>query len=159
ILWDFATEVLADRFSRGHFDVTIADAQRFLATAPAARFGGRRWTPTVTTKVARGLLAALRDFGLLSGTVKKRLTPLDLPTETFAFLAMVRYQRGVRGSGLLHDEIWRLVLLSDLAVERFFVEAHQRKLLTYQAAGSLVSVSFPAATLEEYARELAQIPH
>jgi len=159
ILWDFVTEVLAERFSRGHLDVTIADATRFLTAAPAARFGGRRWTPTVTTKVARGLLAALRDFGLLSGTVKKRLAPLYLPTETFAFLSMVRFQLGVRASGLLHDEAWRLFLLTDLAVERFFAEAHQRRLLTYQAAGSLVSVAFPAATLEEYASELAEIAH
>jgi hypothetical protein len=159
ILWDFVTGVLADRFSRGHLDVTIADAKRFLTSAPAARFTGRRWTPTVTTKVARGLLAALRDFGLLAGTVKKRMTPLYLPTETFGFLAMLRYQGGVRGSGLLHDETWRLFLLSEMAVERFFAEAHQRKLLTYQAAGSLVSVSFPSRTLEEYACELAQIAH
>jgi len=159
ILWDFVTEVLAERVSRGQLDVTISDAERFLAAAPANRFQGRRWTRTVTTKVARGLLAALRDFGVLTGAVKKRIAPLYVPTESFAFLAMVRYQLGRRGGALLHDEMWRLFFLPDLAVERFFVEAHQRKLLTYQAAGSLVSVSFPAATLEDYARELAEVAH
>lgn len=157
LLWDFVTDVLADRFGRGLLDVGVDDAKNFLAAAPAARFAGGRWTPTVTTKVARGLLAALRDFGLLSGSVKKRLTPLYLPTETFAFLAMVRHENGMRGSGLLHDDAWRLFLLPDLAVERFFAEAHQRKMLTYHAAGSSVSVSFPSGTLEEYARELAEI--
>jgi bacteriophage exclusion system BrxA-like protein len=159
ILWDFVADVLAERFSRGQLDVTIGDAERFLVAAPASRFQDGRWTSTVTTKVARGLLAALRDFGVLTGAVKKRIAPLYLPTETFAFLAMVRHQLGGRGSALLHDEVWRLFFLSDLAVERFFVEAHQRKLLTYQAAGSLVSVSFPASTLEDCARELAEVAH
>jgi hypothetical protein len=159
ILWDFVTEVLADRFSRGQLDVTIGDAERFLMTAPASRFQGGPWTTTVTTKVARGLLAALRDFGVLTGAVKKRLVPMYLPTETFAFLAMVRHQLGKRGGTLLRDDAWRLFFLPDLAVERFFAEAHQRQLLAYHAAGSLVRVEFPASSLEGYARELAQIAH
>ena len=34
---------------------------------------GCPWSPTVATKVARGLLAALRDFGILEGRAQKRL--------------------------------------------------------------------------------------
>lgn len=37
---------------------------------------GCEWSPTVATKVARGLLAALRDFGILEGRAQKRVADL-----------------------------------------------------------------------------------
>jgi hypothetical protein len=46
-----------------------------------------------------------------------------------------------------------------MAVERFYLEAHQRKLLSYLAAGSVIRIEFPGVTLEDYARELAQRAH
>jgi Putative inner membrane protein (DUF1819) len=39
---------------------------------------GCLWSPTVAKKVARGLLAALRDFGILEGRAKKRLETRQL---------------------------------------------------------------------------------
>jgi hypothetical protein len=156
LLWDFVVGVLAERHVLERTEVRTADVLRFLRHAPENRFGDRRWTPTVSTKVARGLLAALRDFGVLAGAAKKRLTPLYLPTESFAFLAMIRSVLGYRGKQSLSDPCWRLFFLSETAVERFFIEAQQRKLLEYHAAGSVVRIEFPTETLDEYAHELAQ---
>jgi hypothetical protein len=106
--------------------------------------------------VARGLLAALRDFGVLAGAARKHIAPLYLPTESFAFIAMVRHELGTRSRAALDDPCWRLFYLSDLAVERFFVEAHQRRLLAYHAAGSVVRIEFLADTLEGYAHALIE---
>jgi len=41
-------------------------------------------------------------------------------------------------------------------VERFFLEAHQHGLLEYHVAGSVTRLTFPVATLEEYANVLTQ---
>jgi hypothetical protein len=159
LIWDFVTEFLADRAARGQAEVRTADAESFIERAPAERFPSGRWSPSLTRRVAQGLLTTLRDFGVLAGAVKKRLTPLYLPTEAFAFIAMIRHELGVRGAAALADPVWKLFFLGETAVERFFVEAHQRKILQHHAAGSLARIEFPASTLHDYAHELAQRTH
>lgn len=159
VVWDFVVEALSPRYARSQPEVRTDDVLRFLDEAPDGRFPAGRWTKAVSTRVARGLLAALRDFGVLAGAAKKRISPLYLPPESFAFIARVRHALGVRGHGALRDPCWALFFLSELAVERFFLEAHQRKLLSYGAAGSLIRIEFPGETLEDYAHILAQRPH
>lgn len=159
LLWDFVVEALNQKLAHGHPEVRVSDVLRFLDRSSDTRFQAARWSKEVSIRVARGLLAALRDFGVLSGAVKKRLTPLYLPPESFAFLARVRHELGSRGHPALRDECWRLFFLGETAVERLFLEAHQRKLLSYLAAGSVIRIDFPGASLEDYARELAQRAH
>jgi hypothetical protein len=156
LMWDFVTDVLFDRVSSGRSEIRIEDVERFLRASPPERFVGHRWSSAVTLRVARGLLAALRDFGILRGAVRKQVSPLYLANESFAFLARLRHELGRRGVAQLRDPCWRLFFLTDVAVERFFAEAHQRKFLTYHAAGSTIRIEYPAPNLEEYARELVE---
>jgi hypothetical protein len=44
------------------------------------------WTPTTRRKVARGLLAALRDFGVLKGAVHKEFARSSLSLAGFAYV-------------------------------------------------------------------------
>ncbi len=117
------------------------------------------WSPYVQTRVMRGLLSTLRDFGILEGSAKKRIVPVYLPTDAFAFIAFQLHRAGRAGERLLNDPEWQLFFLSDRAVESFFLEAHQQHLLYYQAAGRVVRIDFPAQTLEEYASVLTQRAH
>jgi hypothetical protein len=159
LIWDFVEEVVAERHARGLLEIGVGDALRFLETTPADRFPAGRWSESVRVRVAQGLLAALRDFGLLAGAVKKRLAPVYLPIETFAFLAFARRLSGVPAASALGDPFWRLFQLGEAGVERCFVEAHQRRLLGYHAAGSILRLDFPAADLVDYARALVERPH
>jgi len=156
LMWDFVTEWVATRYSLGLRDVRTSDVLAFLDTAADSRFPDGRWSPTVSVKVARGLLSALRDYGILAGAAKKEIAPIYVPTESFAFLAMARHEAGVRAAALRDDPVWRLYLFSETAVERLFVEAQQQALLTYAAAGSVVRIEFPENTLEGYAHALAE---
>ncbi len=156
LLWEFTTEVMAAKYERGQVDISPAEVISFINQASDARFRRGRWSEEVTLRVARGVLAALRDLGLLSGARRKRLTPQYLPAQSFAFLAMVRYQLGVKGRSVLSDRCWRLFYLDDSGVERCFMEAHQQGLMQYHAAGSVIRIDFPVATLEEYAHVLSQ---
>lgn len=159
LLWDFVTQWLAPRYDRGQKDVSPRDVLAFLAEAPNGRFPDGRWSETVATKVARGLLAALRDFGVLTGATRKELSPLLLPTETFAFLVHVRRDAGVPANRVRSDAAWRLFYLGEEAVERFLFDAHQRKYLSYEAAGSLARLDFPPGDLDAYAVALTQRTH
>lgn len=115
--------------------------------------------PGVSSGAARQPLAALRDFGVLAGAVKKRLARPYLPIAAFAYIAFALGQQESSGYGLVHSPEWRLFFLDSPVVERLFVEAQQERLLTYHAAGRVVRVDFPAETSEEYAHALLARAH
>ena len=150
LLWDFVVEELFSNAGTER-EVTTVDVLRFIRRKPDELFGGRSWTDTVATKVARGLLAALRDYGILSGAAKKRLATLYLPVESFALIARIRYERGFRGEGAIRDAVWKLFFLERIGVERFMAHATGEHLLQYESAGPVVRVQFPEMSLEEYA--------
>jgi hypothetical protein len=114
------------------------------------------WGDYTISRVARGVLATLRDFGVLSGAVHKTIAPSFLPTEAFAYIIFYLKQHQPSGAKLIESEDWKLFFLSQEGVERFLFEAHQRDFLEYHVAGSVTRLTFPAKTLEEYANVLAQ---
>lgn len=159
LIADFVREFLIPRQQTGKLEITINDAVRFIQESPIAKFGNQRWSESVRMKVAQGLLAALRDFGILEGAVNKRIVPLYLPTMAFAFIAFLLHLKQPSGDQLLADPEWQLFFLSPSLVERMFLEAHQERLLEYYAAGRVIRIEFPAQTTEEYAHALAQGTH
>ena len=119
----------------------------------------RQWSPYVVERVARGLLATLRDFGVLEGAANKRLASIYLSFEAFAFVALYLKRQQASGKRLISHPDWNLFFLVPQAVEHYFVEAHQRHLLEYHAAGSVIRISFPTYSIEEYAHVVAQRAH
>jgi len=116
---------------------------------------GQQWTETVTMKTARGLLAALRDFGILEGKARKRIAPMYLPVESFAYIAFALHELRFSGESLVKHRDWQLFLMGTTAVERMFLDAHQRHLLSYEAAGSIYRIDFPDHTIEGMANVIA----
>lgn len=149
LLYDFVCEELVCR-SKGTDPTIGTDAVASWITQKLTK-ADKRWSPTVTVKVARGLLAALRDFGILEGGAKKRIAPVYLPFEAFAYVAFVLNSLGSSGQNLVSHPNWKLFLLSETAVEHLFLEADRRKLVRYQAAGKIVRIDFPASNLSEMA--------
>ena len=153
LLWDFVIEELSTMAGTSR-EVTTSHVLRFLR--PRELFDGHEWTSIVAMKVARGLLAALRDYGILTGANKKRIAAPYLPVATFALPARIRHELGYRGKSAIGDKAWQLYFLTSTAVERFFVEASSSHLLIYETAGPVVRIEFPGGTLEEYAEYVAR---
>ena len=159
LLHDAVTELLAPMQSRG---VTDLDVNEF--TAAVRKWVGegrtsRRWSEPTTVRVVQGLLATLRDFGVLQGAVNKRIAPSYLTVEAFAYVAFYLKQREASGDRLIDNPDWKLFFLCRDGVERFFFEANQHGLLEYHAAGTVTRLTFPASALEEYANVLAEKSH
>lgn len=114
------------------------------------------WSEKTILRSAQELLSTLRDFGFLEGVKTKKIAPFYLPIEAFAFIAFFIFQEVASGERLIHHPDWKLFLLSERAVERFLMEAHQLHLLEYHVAGTVTRLTFPAANLEEYARVISQ---
>jgi hypothetical protein len=147
---DFVRDFLFPRLTTARAGIEQAEVLDWLGAK------GCHWSPTVSIKVVRGLLAALRDFGLLEGRASKRLASLRLPFSSFAYIAFCLHQLGALGRDLIFHPDWRLFLLHTPDVEHNFLEAHQSRLLEYHAAGSTVSLTFPCDNLEEYARVVVE---
>lgn len=159
LLNDVVTEVLAPLSARGITDIDVAEIQKPLKKWVAEEKTSAPWSDPTLERIAQGLLSALRDFGVLQGAVKKRIAPAFLPVEAFAYLAFYLKQHQPSGAKLVELPDWKLFFLPREGVERSFFEAHQSNLLEYHAAGSVTRLTFPAATLEEYAHVLAARPH
>jgi len=157
LLYDFVCTVLLHSSKTQTQSLKTEDVCVWIAAQLA--MCDKRWSQTVTTKVAQGVLAALRDFGILEGTVKKRIAPVYLPVESFAYIAFALYQEGTSGSHLIHHPDWLLFLFSPPVVEHMFLEADRHSLLRFQAAGKIVRIDFPAHSFEEMADVIAARAH
>ncbi len=155
-LHDMVVDVLYPRQLSGLSDVPLEFVLRTLRVWIAEGKTTTAWSDDTQIHVAQHILATLRDFGILQGKETKRLAPVYLATAPFALLALWLQNRERSGARVLQSDEWKLFFLSPDGVERLFVEAHQQHLLTYQAAGSVVRIEFPAATLTEYAHALLE---
>ena len=146
LIYDFVTEYLYDLHERGRHVITVEDAFEFLHRAISAGQTTTPWSETTQERVARHLLATLRDFRVLRaarGSPRKTFAPAHLPVEAFLYIAFDIHRDVASGERLLHYPHWRLFLLDVNTVERLFVEAHQLSYLRYEAAGSIIRIEFP----------------
>jgi hypothetical protein len=155
-LRDTVIDVLFPRYLAGGTTLPVDIVIRALRNWAAEGKTTTRWGDQTTVRVAQGLVAALRDFGILEGAVNKRLTPIYLPVASFAFMALWLQQRELSGGRVLQSDDWKLFFLPVEGVERLFLEAHQEHFLTYNAAGSVVRIEFPVHDLREYAHVLLE---
>lgn len=146
LIYDFVTEFLYHRIKSPDFLIRTDETIQWLRKQLADR--GQIWSEAVTLRVARGLLAALRDFGILQGKLIKKITPIYLPCESFAYLAFALFSLRNTGKRLVIHPDWRLFFLSSSGVEHLFLEAHQNGFLRYAAAGEIHCIEFPTQSFE-----------
>ncbi|MBI3948944.1 MAG: DUF1819 family protein [Acidobacteria bacterium] len=159
LLHDVVTDVLLPFQMRGVADIFIDHIHAAIARWVNEGKTISRWSEYTIRRVTQGLMATLRDFGVLQGAVNKRLAPVYLPVEAFAYIAFYLGRTQPSGERLINNPEWRLFFLQPQAVERFFIEAHQRHLLGYHAAGPVIRIDFPAESLEEYAHVIVERTH
>lgn len=155
-LRDLVVEVVYPRSLAGYSDLPVEVVERALRQWVGEGKTTKPWNEKTTLRVAQNSLAALRDFGVLKGTKRKEIVPIYLPDPSFALIAFWLDQRLHSGNLVLKSEDWKLFFLPVAGVERFFIEAHQEHLLSYNAAGSIVRLDFPAQSLTDYAQFLLE---
>jgi len=96
LLHDAVTEILAPVRARGFVDINIRDFERSLARWVDEGKTTGHWSEATVTRIAQGLLSALRDFGVLQGAVNKKIVPAYLPVESFAYLVFYFKQHQIR---------------------------------------------------------------
>lgn len=156
LLRDVVIELLEPQWSRGTMDVDSREVESALRKWVEDGKTSGAWGDGTIRRVTQGVLSTLRDFGVLQGAVKKRIAPAYLSVQAFSYIAFYLRQHQPWGTELLDLVDWKLFFLPREGVERFLLEAHQHGFLEYYVAGSVKCLTFPVATLEEYANVLTQ---
>ena len=158
-LRDLVLQVVLPRRRAGQTELPVSAFYRQLDAWRAAGLTTTAWGDATLERVGQYAAATLRDFGLLRGNTRssapKQIAAPRLPLPAFALVAFWLRGQTPAGGRVLHSPEWGLFLLDTPAVERLFLDAHQRRLLDYHAAGSVVRLDFPADNLPDYARLLA----
>ena len=147
----FAEDALFPRHLRGRTVIDVSDVEGWLAeqTGPLA------WGEAVRRRVANGLLATLRDFGVLDGSVKKRIARPRLSVGGFAYAAYREHQQGRPARALVASHVWRWWLLEEQQVRELFDAAARHGILRYAEAGSAIRIDWSVHSLEDLARAAA----
>lgn len=141
-------------YEAGRSRVSIEDTIAWLSEQ-AAEGVLPQWSPTVHTKVGRGLLAALRDFGVLEGATVKRIAPPHLSPKGFAYVAFRLHEQGASSVSLAASPVWRRWLLRHDRIDDLLHDATRAGLLTYANAGTAVRIDWHVSSVEEAIRAAA----
>jgi hypothetical protein len=126
LLYDFVQQVIVPRRQRGEFRIFLSDAQTFFDAAQKEHPEVAHWSFETRLRLARGMLATLRDCGLLKGAVQKHLTFPLIPEQVVTHLIRLLSAEGVSREQMATHPDWNLWLWSPAqakaAIERFFHE-------------------------------------
>jgi hypothetical protein len=154
LLAHIAGEILYDLRGRGWVRVTVEDIDRTLLADPPAPIVVE-WSDSTRTRVIRGALSSLRDFGILEGKAVKHI-----PAPHVSFGGFIYVLGRLRGQALSAPELithpaWRWWLLDDRQVRAHLLEADREGLLRFSEAGSTVRIDWLVDGLEEMVRAAA----
>lgn len=153
----FAEEQLADWWEEGRVAVETSDAREWIDKLGA---DGRipDWSTNIRDRVARGMMAALRDFGRLAGaksSSKKQLARPGISTGGFAYTAFRLHQQGESSRRILASPVWRRWLLDDDRVDEMMHRLASLGVVFYSVAGSTLRIDWRVDSLMEVARAAA----
>jgi len=150
----FAEEPLFAMWKDGRLGVTIQDVIAWLRQLTDSGHIPA-WTDNVQLKVARGLLAALRDFGVLAGDNDKRISSPDLSPRGFSYVAWRLHESGGSSRSLSNSHVWRRWLLEPTRVPDLFRQATRLGVMSVSTAGSAVRIDWHASSLQEVTSAVA----
>lgn len=113
------------------------------------------WSPNIRERVARSLLAALRDVGRLTGaksSPRKEIARPGITTGGFAYAAFRLHQQGASSRALITSPAWKLWLLDANRVDEQIHRLASLGIVFYSAAGSTRRIDWRAESLAEVAR-------
>ena len=113
------------------------------------------WSSNIRDRVARGMMAALRDFGRLTGTrssSKKEISRPGISIGGFAYVAFRLHQEGRSSRAILASPAWRCWLLDDDRVDEMMHRLASLGVVYYSVAGSTLRIDWRLGSLLEVAR-------
>jgi hypothetical protein len=154
LLSDFLETWLYPRKQEGLLRVRSDDVRAYLAELKPRGLLAKDWKPSSVSRMASGLPAYAADFGLLQGKATKEIAPFHLPDEAILYVLHDLSAEIASAEKILDDIRWRRFLLSRNELEQELLRLHQHRKLSFEIAGSVVSLELPHKSVEEYVEHL-----
>jgi hypothetical protein len=158
ILGDFVRQVYWPRYSGGGTAVSREESTSFVSRAVSEARTTTRWSQATVIRVARYLLGACADFGLvgpMAGDARPIVT-FRLPPNVAAILAHELHFKGLSDNAILRSPDWELFGLEAEDVLAELKRLALRGALIVQSAGTVTQVAWRYRSMDELANDLAQ---
>jgi hypothetical protein len=124
LLYDVVQQVIIPRKERGELTIFTSDIQTFFDAVQQEHPEVAHWSFETRLRLARGILATLRDGGLLKGVAQKQITFPLIPEPVVAHLIRLLEAEGIAQEEMATHPDWKLWLWSpgqaQAALKRFF---------------------------------------
>jgi hypothetical protein len=112
LTFDFVTNVIWPNRATPNFLLSRHDVLSFLDVASETQPHVKRWSTSTRSKLASMVLSALRDFQVLEGSQRKRVSIPALPPSTVVHLMRILYCSGLKRDEVFDAPHWQLFLRS-----------------------------------------------
>lgn len=157
LLAAFAEMMLWDEWQHGRLAIGVADVLEWLTSLERSKLTPK-WSESVRTRVAQGLLSTTRDFGILNSPLMGRRKEFAAPALTprgFVYTAWREHEQGASSWKLVTGGVWQRWLLDAQAVDDLFTRSARLGVLRFSRVGSSVRVDWLVDGLEEAVRAAA----
>lgn len=140
--WDEGRTVISTSDAREWIDKLVVDER-----VP-------RWSTNIRDRVARGMMAALRDLGRLTGrrsSPRKEIARPGISVGGFAYVAYRLHQQGNSSRAILASTVWRRWSLDEERVDEMMHHVASTGVVLYSIAGSTLRIDWRACSLAEVA--------
>ena len=142
--FDFVTKVLWERWLNKQLVVITEDVKSVLDRASDSQPQIERWSQITRDRLCQSIIAALRDFGLLTGIQKKCIQHPMLPLSTAEHMLRILIAEGVRGMDIIRNESWRLFLYQEHEVSDILGKLAQQRSIRFERVGNTVVLETPS---------------
>ncbi|WP_419930858.1 BrxA family protein [Candidatus Poriferisodalis sp.] len=147
----FAAEQLAVWWNEGRTFVSTSDAREWIDRL----VGDKRvpcWSTNIRDRVARGMMAALRDLGRLTGkrsSPRKEIVRPGISAGGFAYVAFRLHQQGESSRAILASTVWQRWSLDEKRVDEMMHHVASTGAALYSIAGSTLRIDWRTCSLAE----------
>ena len=112
VLYDFVQQVIVPHKQRGEIKIFTSDVQTFLDASQEEHAEISRWSFETRLRLSRGVLATLRDCGLLKGEVNKHIVLPVIPDSVVRHLIRLLKAEQIPQEQMAYHPDWQLWLWS-----------------------------------------------
>ena len=150
LVYGITTRLLFERFSKGYVGISKTEIEEFLKSLEKTHSEILNWSLQTRQKLIRHYLAAMKDFGVLTGHYKKEFSRLFISPEVFFYVFYYLKDQGLSKDEILDSEDWKVLMLEASDINLLLNEGNKLGYIKYEAKGSIRRLEFPFKSLEDF---------
>lgn len=110
LLYDIIQQVIVPRWKKGDLSFGTSAAQSFLNEKQSSHPEIEKWSASTRERLSQHLLSTLRDYGLVTGKLTKKIVEPVVPEAVVRHLIRLLQEEGIPDAELAQHPDWKLWL-------------------------------------------------